>query len=223
MRIPGFAFRTTLRAGLRAGATACAAVSILGAGRTVAAQATTGGGGLPRIVTRPAPPPVQPTPPLGVPFRTPMPLGRSGQPPVARAFHRFHRRFIPGFALLGFPFFLDNGVLLSDEAPYDMATSPAPMRSKLIAVAGGGATLEVTPISSDSVRLTYPAQGEDAHDATFFVADTAERRVHEENVSAAPFTAVLKVSRSTAYVGVTVRFVSGAKVTTLLPFLPSSR
>ncbi|HEX5437002.1 MAG TPA: hypothetical protein VFW98_07580 [Gemmatimonadaceae bacterium] len=95
--------------------------------------------------------------------------------------------------------------------PHIIEVNPGPSH-------GAAEQLDIEHPDEGIVRLTRPADGRTLEEVQFFVADSSHRALTTQTVREAPYTALFDVSPRVAYVGATVVYADGVRVTTELPY-----
>ena len=144
---------------------------------------------------------------------------------------RFAGSFVIGYPVFSIPVFVpyyyhehDVAYDRSDDVDDSYAADSRRPASKLIVVGGGtagGSDALTVESLTDSVRLSWLANGRVAREVKLFVADSARRELATRTASPSAPTATFEIatlSAPVAFAGVTVVFADGVTSTTLVPF-----
>ena len=81
-----------------------------------------------------------------------------------------------------------------------------------------GDELIVERVNGNLVRLTWQDDSKPIQELEMFLADAEQRVLAAQTLRAAPFAALFDPSPLAAYVGMSVAYADGTKVTTLIPY-----
>ncbi len=127
--------------------------------------------------------------------------------------HGLHVGFVIGAPL--YPFYFTS-------YPYSVGYWPYRARYRVAAPAGGAPALNllIEAAGEGVVRVTWPEGGSGIQEVGLFLADRGQQVLAVQTLRASPFTALFDVVAGTAYVGMTVVYGDGRKVTILAPYAP---